>query len=106
MNVRVDIANQIFSNIYVLEFNKKQNTHAKWKCLCMLCNKLTYVTYSNLISGNSKSCQSCGQKVTNYKQDCEILEKFDNGCKISSIAKEYKINRAVVNRILIGNKRK
>ena len=103
MSKRIDITNNIFNDIYVLEFEKKQNTHALYKCLCMLCNKLTYITYSNLVSGNTKSCQSCGQKATNYKQDYEILERLNNFDKVTHIADDYNINRSVVNRIKSDN---
>ena len=103
MSKRIDITNQIFNDIYVLKFEKEQNTHALYKCLCMLCNKVIYVNYSNLVSGNTKSCQSCGQKVTNYKQDCEILDRLSNGDKVAHIAKDYNISRGVVYRIKKDN---
>ena len=98
MSKRIDITNQIFNDVLVLEFEKKENTHAKWKCLCMCCNKIMYVTYSNLINGNTKSCQSCGQKISNgLEQDilCEIIK----GDRITHIAKKHNVNRGVVYRI-------
>ena len=86
-----------------MKFEKNQNTHALYKCLCMPCNKVIYVLYSNLVSGNTKSCQSCGQKVTYYKQDCEILARLNNGDKISHIAADYNICRRVIYRIKSEN---
>ena len=89
----------IFGDILVLSFDKQSNTHAQWKCLCMLCNRVTYVTATNLKSGHTKSCASCGQKKTNYIQEYEIVERLNNGDKISHIAKDYNVNRGVVYRI-------
>lgn len=40
MSARIDITNQIFNDIYVLKFEKKKNTHALYRCLCMRCNSL------------------------------------------------------------------
>jgi hypothetical protein len=98
MSKRVDIKNQIFNNIYVIEFDKKVNTYARWKCLCMLCNEVTYVTYSNLVSNNTKSCQKCGQKISNGLEQ-DIYWDLKKGLKISHIAKKYKVSRGAVYRI-------
>ena len=82
----------------VLEFQKQENTHAKYKCLCMLCNTIIYVTASNLKSGNTKSCQSCGQKISNgLEQDIELA--LNNGERITNIAKKYNIDRSVIYRV-------
>lgn len=93
MSARKDITNQIFNDVYVFEFKKEQNTHALYKCLCMLCGSVIDVTYSNLVSGNTKSCSSCGRKTTNYKQDCEIIERLRNGDKKSDIARDFALSR-------------
>jgi hypothetical protein len=95
---RVDIKNKIFNNIYVLEFDKAVKTHARWKCLCMLCNEITYKNYINLVSGNSKSCQRCGQKISNGLEQ-DIYWDLKKGLKVSHIAQKYKVCRQVVNRI-------
>lgn len=99
MSKRIDITSHIFNDLYVLKFEKNQNSHALYKCLCMSCNSLAYVTYINLVSGNTKSCQRCGQKVTNYKENCEILEKLNQGKKVTRIAKEYNVCRDTIYRI-------
>ena len=72
MSKRIEITGQIFNNVYVLEFIKAQKTQALYKCLCMLCNETFNVTYINLVSGNTQSCQKCGNKRTNYKQEQDI----------------------------------
>jgi len=72
----------------------------------MLCNKLIYVTYSNLVSENTKSCSSCGKKTTNYKQECEILERLKNGEKKSDIVRDFNIGRSVLYRIIKENTEK
>lgn len=99
MSARKNIENEIFGDIWVLEFDKKSSTHALWKCLCMRCNKLIHVTASNLKSGNTKSCKSCGQKTTNYKQEHEILSRLYKGDKIAHIARDFEIDRGIVYRI-------
>ena len=99
MGKRKDLKNKIFGDIFVLEFYKQKNTHAHWKCLCMRCNKLVYVSASNLESGNTKSCTSCGQKTTNYVQDINIADRIKNGEKIARIARDMNVSRGVVYRI-------
>ncbi|WP_294965931.1 hypothetical protein [Sulfurimonas sp.] len=98
MSKRVDIKNQIFNDIYVLEFDKNKNTQASWKCLCMCCNKVILVTYSNLKNGNTKSCASCGQKISNGLEQ-DILCDIKKGDKIAHIVKKHKVGRSVVYRI-------
>lgn len=99
MSKRIDITNQIFNDIFVLEFNKEKNTHAEYKCLCMLCNKIIFTTYSNLMSGNTKSCQSCGQKRISNGLEQDISLELKNGSRISHLAKKYNISRNIVYRI-------
>lgn len=98
MSARKDIKNRIFNDIYVLEFDREENTHARYKCLCMLCNKILYVNYINLKSGNTKSCQSCGQKISNgLAQD--IQWQLVNGSRIVDISKMYNLSRSTIHRI-------
>lgn len=63
MSKRIDITGETFGNILVLEYFETKNTHAIYKCKCKLCNAPMIVSYSNLKSGNTKSCASCGQKT-------------------------------------------
>ena len=99
MSKRVDITNQIFNDIYVLKFEKKKNTHAEYKCLCMVCNEIMYATYTNLKSGNTKSCQKCGQKKTNYMQEFYINQRFIAGESIAGIARDLELSRNVICRV-------
>lgn len=99
MSKRIDITGKIFGDIFVLEFEKNANTHATYKCLCMCCNKIIYVTYSNLVNKNTKSCQSCGNKRVNYIQEAEIAERLARGDKKAHIAKDMDISRYVVYRV-------
>ena len=100
MSKRKDITGKIFNDILVLEFIGQENTHAKYKCLCMLCGKTFDVTYSNLISGNTKSCSSCGKKSLPNGTEQDIFLKFKQGAKISHLAKEYNVDRSVIYRII------
>jgi len=99
MSKRIDITNYIFNNIFVLKFEKNKNTHAEYKCLCMLCNEIMYATYSNLKSGNTKSCQKCGQKKTNYIQEFHINQKLINGESIAAVARDLELSRGVIYRV-------
>ncbi len=99
MSKRIDITNHIFNDIYVLKFEKNKKTHAEYKCLCMLCNETMYATYSNLKSGNTKSCQKCGQKKTNYIQEFHINYRLMDGERIGEIARDLKLSRAVIYRV-------
>ena len=99
MSKRVDITNQIFGDIYVLEFEQNENTHALYKCLCMQCNEIFHVTYCNLKYKNTRSCKKCGQKKTNYSQEFDINQRLINGESAISIAKDLDLGRSVVDRI-------
>lgn len=70
MSKRIDIRGEVYNNLLPLRFIKNQNTHALWKCKCLKCGKATYATYINIVSGNTKSCASCGNK--------KALEENDN----------------------------
>ena len=99
MSKRIDITNHIFNDIYVLNFEGNTNTHAQYKCLCMLCNEIMYATYSNLKSGNTKSCQKCGQKTTNYIQEFDINKRLISGENIARISRDLELSRGVVYRV-------
>ena len=99
MSARVNIENDIYGDILVLSFIGKENTHAFYKCLCMLCNETLNTTYSNLISGNTKSCASCGQKITTYSQDCLILQMINYEITKTEIAKFFGVSRGTIYRI-------
>ena len=98
MRTRENLQGHIFGDILVLVFDKQVHTHAQWKCLCMLCNRLTYSTASNLKNGNKKSCQSCGQKISNGLEQ-DIYWKIKKGAKITHVANKFKVGRSVVYRI-------
>ena len=100
MSKRVSIENQIFGDIYVLAFERNKNSHALYKCLCMCCNSLVYVTYSNLVSKNTTKCGSCANKATSYKQECEILEEYNRHGNVSATAKKFKLSRQTIYRVI------
>ena len=100
MSKRIDISGMIFNDIYVLEYAKKENTHAKYKCLCMPCNTVLYATYPNLVSGNTKSCQKCGNKRVNYIQEHEIISRLKDGESKSQIARDMGLSRSVIYRVI------
>jgi len=99
MSKRVDITNHIYNNVYVLKFEKNKKTHAEYKCLCMLCNEIMYATYSNLNTGNTKSCQKCGQKKTNYIQEFHINQRLIDGESIAAIARDLELSRGIISRV-------
>ncbi|WP_457748747.1 hypothetical protein [Sulfurimonas sp.] len=52
------------------------------------------MTYSNLVSGNTKSCASCGQRALSYKQDKEVAKLYSrDGLSLSKIAGIYGVSR-------------
>jgi len=99
MSKRVDITGQIFHDLYVLEFTENKNTHAYYKCLCMKCNETILVSYSNLISGNTKSCRSCGNKRVSNGVEQDICWELQNKIKICAISEKFNIGRGIVYRI-------
>lgn len=65
----------------------------------MLCNEIMYVTYTNLKSGNTKSCQKCGQKKTNYIQEFNINQRLTDGDSITVIARDLELSRSIIYRV-------
>jgi hypothetical protein len=99
MSKRINIQGQQFGELLALEFSKSKNTHATWKCLCMICNEITYISYGNLASGNTTKCASCGQKAISNGVVQDIEFALSRGDKITAISKHYKISRATVYRV-------
>ncbi len=59
----LDITNQIFGNLKALEStNKRSHRKIIWKCLCLKCNQLIFVTASDLRNGHSTQCRACRAK--------------------------------------------
>jgi len=58
-----------------------------------------YVTYSNLKSGNTKSCRKCGQKTTDYIQEFDINKRLISRESISGISRDLELSRGVVYRV-------
>ncbi len=96
---RENLTNKRFFNLLAVKYVETKNSHAVWECKCLLCGKFTNVTASNLKSGNSKSCASCGQKVTTPEMEKEIAKLLSRGQKVSSIVKQFHVSRNVVYRI-------
>ena len=99
MSARVDIKGNIYSSILVLEYSETINTHAIWKCLCMECNSLLYVSYINLISGNTSRCHSCANSKINMVEKFEIKKRIDDGEIMTHIAKDLSISVDIVRRV-------
>ncbi len=98
---RVDIRGQIFGKLLVLRFIENRNSHALWKCKCLNCRKATFVTYSNLVSGNTKSCSSCGQRKLNRNEDEKVSNLYKSGYSLQKIADEFKVSRSAVRTSLL-----
>lgn len=62
MSKRIDLTNRVFGKLTVIKFLRCQNTHAIWKAICS-CGKTLEIQSGNLISGNTNSCQSCGNST-------------------------------------------
>jgi len=58
-----------------------------------------FATYTNLMTGNTKSCQSCGQKRISNGVEQDIFLDLKNGSKITHVAKKYNVGRSVAYRI-------
>ena len=98
MSKRKDIRGIVHNNLLPLRYVYTQNTHAVWKCKCLKCGKATYVTYSNIVNANSKSCASCGQKKLSRKQEREVVKRYLDGEKIVDLARYFEVSRYVINR--------
>lgn len=101
MSARLDLSGEIYHDIYVMEreYIGFKEAYTTYKCICMLCGNSITVTHSNLKSGNTKSCGSCGKKVLSYRRECEVVERIIKNEKISHLAKEYGVCRSVIYRI-------
>ena len=65
MSARKDIEGKKFGRLLVLSFEKQKNTHAVWNVKCD-CDKIFQTTYSNLSTGNTTACTSCGQTTHGF----------------------------------------
>jgi len=104
MSKAIDIRGIIYHNLLPLRHVYTKHTHAVWKCKCLRCGKATYVTYSNIASGNSKSCASCGQKKLSKEQEKEVAKRYLDGEKIVDLARCFEVNRDVVYGVLKRSK--
>jgi len=105
MSKRVDIRGEVHNSLLVLRFIKKQNSHALWKCKCLNCGKAAFVTYTNIVSGNSKSCASCGNRKLTGEQDKEISELYTTELlSLTKIAKIYDLGLTAIRNSLLRTK--
>ena len=105
MSKRIDIKGKIFTNVLVLEYHTIRNTHAIWKCKCLRCNEIFYPTYSNLKSGNTKSCSNCSKKRFSIETENEIREKYNTKkYTIVKLAKIYQAHSQTISRIVRQNR--
>jgi len=98
MCARKNIQGQVCGMLKPLEYVYTKNTHAYWKCFCKRCCKITIVSYSNLKSGNSKSCSSCCKKIPEYTEQ-KVIKMLKEKIKIVKIANTLGISRSAVYRI-------
>ena len=89
MSKRVDITGKTFGNVLVLEYSHTKNTHAMYKCKCKLCNSPMIVSYTNLKSGNTKSCTSCGQKTHGMSKH-PLYHRFEALKMRNTLCQEWK----------------
>jgi len=99
MSKRIDITGKIFGDIYVVEFLGCKKTHAVYKCICMPCNRVRKVTYSNLKSGNTHACISCCKEKINYKGKWEVCHLLKEGLAQEKIAERYGVARAAIAKV-------
>jgi len=100
MSKRIDIRGVIYNSILPLRFIENKNTHAIWKCKCLKCHKAVYASYINIVTGNTKSCASCGQRKLSIKEAKEIYKKKQNNISVIALAKEYNVERSTIYRTL------
>ena len=105
MSQRINIRGVIHNSLLPLRVIATKNSHAIWKCKCLKCGKATYPSYSNIVSGNSKSCVSCGQKVLSKKQDKEIALLYTKQhLSLTQLASIYHCSCNTVRNALIREK--
>lgn len=106
MSKRKDITNKIHNSILPIKYSHTKNTHAIWECKCFKCNQTIYVSYSNITSGNTKSCTSCEKRKILTEQDKEIRTKYELGVPVVGIAKDYNVTRDTIYNSLRRTKNK
>lgn len=88
MSSRIDIKNKRFGKLLVLSFKEEKNTHAVWNVQCD-CELVFTTTYSNLISGNTKSCASCGQTIHGFSRT-SFYRRWKNLNKKNDVCEEWR----------------
>ena len=100
MSARIDLTGQLFGTMKVIDFVKAINTHAVYNCQCQRCGIIKQITATNLKSGNSISCGSCGKKKYSAETEAYICNDLLEGkLKISEICRQYGVKRNVVYRL-------
>jgi len=93
-----DKSKKRYGYLYPIRIVGNVNTHTVWSCYCFKCGSVTNISAANLVSGNSKGCQTCkGCNITLLKA-LKIIEDRANGCRINDLAKKYNVSRFVISR--------
>ena len=66
MGYKNDLTNQRFGYLTVLEFAGNRKKLSMWKCVCD-CGNTRFVSYPNLMSGNTKSCGCYNKQLNNER---------------------------------------
>ncbi|MDX9744849.1 MAG: hypothetical protein RBT59_13590 [Arcobacteraceae bacterium] len=88
MSKRIDLTNKTFGKLTIIKFVKNKNTHAIWEAECS-CSKKIEVQSGNLISGNTRSCQSCGN-TTHGKSKDVLYRRWEALKNRESLSNEWK----------------
>ena len=107
MSLNIDISGKKFGKLTAIKKVGSKDTHALWRVGCE-CNKVIFVTYSNLVSGNTTQCSFCYYSSLRKLSDEDIkkMKKLkEEGASYTKIAKEFNISRSTAFRN-INNKNK
>ena len=102
MSARKNIKNCIFDNVLVLEYSETRDTHAIWKCKCLKCGDIFYPTYSNLKSGNTRSCIKCSKRKFSRETRDKIRSLFKaGGITKVQLGKDFGVHRSTIANIIL-----
>lgn len=81
MPAKINLTNQVFGNILVLqETDERKNKSIIWKCQCLLCNNYCFFSTKELRSDGIQQCSNCGhtRKPQNNLREDIIGKTFNN----------------------------
>ena len=103
MSARIDLKDQMFNSLKVIEYAYTKRTHAYWIVECVKCGFTKTTSASNLKNGMSDKCNNCSLNARSKlspEQKASIKKEYADKTKITVLAKKYGVGRNTIYSVL------